>query len=299
MRPLKRAFSLGLTAIALLASTALFTIPAEAAESTALPLAKFDSALADGWHRHAFVTGGPGSDSVVVTDFSGTVVKVIENLPGAAGLALSDDSRTLYVGLSGADAIAAIDTWSLTERARYSTGEKSCPTNLAVSGRAIWFGYGCRWNGEPGNLEPGLGSLTFRHGKPQVQLAQQGTQRWFSTAPLVKTSSRTGLLALGEKSRTPAQVQLYDISTSPAQFLRSADDLGGNFMHSSRTPDIFVYRAGDPALVRSYQVGDPDQDQQVAEWGLAWDHTGRWLVAITATYWGENPTPRVSTPLAE
>ncbi|MEU9349986.1 hypothetical protein AB0D65_02950 [Streptomyces griseoloalbus] len=49
-------------------------------------------------------------------------MKQISGAAGARGVALSGDSGTLYVALRDAGAIAAVDTVTLRETARYDTG---------------------------------------------------------------------------------------------------------------------------------------------------------------------------------
>ncbi|MFF3941030.1 hypothetical protein [Streptomyces phaeofaciens] len=57
-----------------------------------------------------------------MTDLSGAPVVTLANERGATALALSSDGGTLYVALADDDAIAAIDTATLTETGRWTTG---------------------------------------------------------------------------------------------------------------------------------------------------------------------------------
>lgn len=140
----------------MLAVTAALTArPAEARE-TDLGLAAFGDLVVDDDHEQVYVSGGPGSNGVVVTDLDGRVIKTINGQFGATGLALSADNHSLYVAQAAGDAISVIDTHTLTEVARHSTGARSCPTHLVRAGERLFFGHGCgnEFNG-------GVGRVTF------------------------------------------------------------------------------------------------------------------------------------------
>jgi YVTN family beta-propeller protein len=108
-----------------------------------LPIPSFAHIAVDAAAGYVFATGGSGTSGVVVRDLSGKAVKTIAGESGADGLVVSPDGATVYVALRDDSAISAIDTTSLTESARYSTGGNVCPSTLAVLGTKIWFGYGC------------------------------------------------------------------------------------------------------------------------------------------------------------
>ena len=93
---------------AVLAVPAVFAPSAHATGNT-LPLTDFGDLVVDQTHKRVFVTGGASNNSVVVTDLSGRVQKVLSDQYGATGLALSADNNTLYVGLASGDAVALID----------------------------------------------------------------------------------------------------------------------------------------------------------------------------------------------
>jgi hypothetical protein len=135
-----------IAAVAAAATVAVLGIvqPASAAEphqlsSIALPFGSYQDMAVDAGHGHLFLSG---DNVVVVTDLDGTVVKTIKRMQGASGLALSADGTTLYVGLNGANAIAAIDTAKLKEKVRYSVGVL-CPRDLALAQGRIWFSHEC------------------------------------------------------------------------------------------------------------------------------------------------------------
>lgn len=116
---------------------------AQAVEPATVPLAisHYSHMLVDSSHQHLFFSQGAGTDGILVTDLSGGKASTITGEQGATALALSPDGSTLYVALSDGNAIAAIDTTTLTEKSRYATGTGSAPTSLAVSGGKVWYSY--------------------------------------------------------------------------------------------------------------------------------------------------------------
>jgi YVTN family beta-propeller protein len=119
-----------------------------------LPIAQYSHMLIDPVHQHLFITSGSGSSSILVTDYAGQTVATIPNEPGATGLALSSDGNTVYAALAGGDAVSAIDTSTLAETARYSTGTGTDPTYIAYTSGRIWFGYGAAARGGLGSIDP-------------------------------------------------------------------------------------------------------------------------------------------------
>src|SRR5262249_40130657 len=91
---------------ALFCSTALLgagTVPAAADgvpdSSAPLPISSASDIVVDDAHQRVFISS-PADNSVLVTDFSGSVVGEIDSEPGAQGLGLSNDF--LYVALPDA-----------------------------------------------------------------------------------------------------------------------------------------------------------------------------------------------------
>lgn len=143
-------------------SAALVAAAGPAQAATGLGLPAFGDMVVDVDHDQLYITGGASSNGVVVTDLDGSVKKTITGQYGATGLALSADSHELYVALAGGDAISVIDTHTLKEVARHSTGTRTCPTHLARTGSVLWFGHGCdgTWNG-------GVGRVVFPAPEPE------------------------------------------------------------------------------------------------------------------------------------
>src|SRR4051794_14730455 len=114
--------SVGLTAGSAAAATTPTTV--------ALPISTYSHMLLDPAHQHIFISSA-GSNTILVTNYSGQTVATIANEPGAYGLALSSDGSTVYAALSTGDAISAISTDTLAETARYATGTGTDPTYVA------------------------------------------------------------------------------------------------------------------------------------------------------------------------
>ena len=131
---LRRLVGLAASSILLLAANGVIA-PAAA---TAASLPTFAAVLDDN-HDQVFVSSGLDRSSVRVLSLSGGPTTVIDGLWGATGLALSPDNSRLYVSLSSADAIAVIDTASLTELTRIDTGVGSCPVELTGGTDRLWF----------------------------------------------------------------------------------------------------------------------------------------------------------------
>lgn len=159
-----------------------------------LPIAHFAHMVVDAPHGHLFISGGVGTDGILVTDLDGGNPTMIGGEPGATGLALSVDGSALYAALPDRDAIAAISTETLTESARYGTGPGTRPDSLAVAGGTLWFGYGTAGAGGIGSVD-GSDTVTSR----------QDSGTWTASPTLATTPTPSGILA--------AAVQTGDTST--------------------------------------------------------------------------------------
>jgi DNA-binding beta-propeller fold protein YncE len=173
-RALAAATASAVTAAGVVASVAVSAGPAAAGTitaSVALPFSTYSQMLADPIHRHLFVTAGPGSSSILVTDYSGQTVATIPNEPGATGLALSGDGSTVYAALAHGDAISAISTTTLAETARYATGTGTDPAYVAYTSGRIWFGYGAAPTYGIGSIDAGTTPATVTLNAPTIPLA--------------------------------------------------------------------------------------------------------------------------------
>jgi len=165
---LRRTVRLAVLALA----AGLAVAPAPAASATTpdanypLPSTGFSDMAVDAAHDHLFISGN--GSAILVRTLNGAAVTTIAANAGARGLTLSADGSTLYAALSAQDAIAAFDTTTLAEKARYATGSQTCPEDVAVIGTSLWFGYGCggaSWNHR-------LGVVDLSGEAPAVTLAK-------------------------------------------------------------------------------------------------------------------------------
>lgn len=215
-RVLAAATASAVTAAGVIAAVAVSAGSAAAGTITAnvaLPFSTYSQMLADPIHRHLFVTAGPGSSSILVTDYSGQTVATIPNEPGATGLALSGDGSTVYVALAHGNAISAISTSTLAETARYATGAGTDPAYVAYTSGRIWFGYGAPGShGAIGSIDPSTSPATVTLSAVNDPLAS-----WYGAPEL--RASPAGDLVAGQPSSTPLQLASYDVSTGTAATL--------------------------------------------------------------------------------
>ncbi|MFF0728727.1 YncE family protein [Streptomyces sp. NPDC004134] len=203
-----------------------------------LPISSYWETVVESSRQRVFLSD-PTGDSVLVTDYEGQTVAHLTGMAGASGLALSPDSGTVYVALRDADAIAAIDTDTLTETARYATSPNT-PVSLAPAGGKIWFGYS---GTEP--LAPGdIGSLDVSGEQPVLRTEQGGS--WNSAPLLASAPAAPDRLVAGEKNLAPASVASYDVSTGTAQLLDKQRDFGPE--GSDYLTDIAVSADGESFL---------------------------------------------------
>jgi DNA-binding beta-propeller fold protein YncE len=196
--------------------------------TTRLPLPSAADVAVDGTGGHVFVSGGRGTTDLVVTDLDGQLVGTIGNQQGATGLALSADGTTVYAALGDGDAVSAIDTATLAERARYPLGPSVCPSDLAPAGGKLWFSYGCGQDGR-------IGSLDLRGPAPVVGLDQGGA--WYFPPQLASASADQGVLVAGRRETSPTTVTSFDVSSGQAVVRASTDALGGFLRDLEVTPD--------------------------------------------------------------
>ena len=98
-----------LVAAALLAG-ALVPLAAPAAADTGpvpLGMASFADVVLDEAHGQLFLSPGPSGAGVRVTDLQGGSAQTLDGLPGATGMSLTPDGRSLWVALPGLGALSA------------------------------------------------------------------------------------------------------------------------------------------------------------------------------------------------
>jgi hypothetical protein len=177
---------------------------AQADTATQLPFTHGGWLAVDPAGGHVFVSGGSGTSSIVVLNYSGAIVKTITGEGGASQMALNPATHTLYVALRDATAISEINTQTLTETTRFSTAPYPSPTSLVIAGGKLWFscfqndGEGCSNSIVSANLD-GSGMAASISG-------------WFFATVLAAGGSNNHLLAVGDSYQEPATVAVYDVS---------------------------------------------------------------------------------------
>ncbi|MEV6304250.1 hypothetical protein AB0M02_32925 [Actinoplanes sp. NPDC051861] len=256
------------TAAACLAIVVVGPAPASAAPVAppavaVLPLTRAADVVATA--DRVFVSGGRETTQIAVTDTAGAVTAVLDGLPGPGDLQLSDDRRTLYVALPGADAIAVFDTRTLRETARYSTGAGTCPWYVTVTGRYLWFGYGC------GQWDSDIGRVDLRRRPAAAVTTGLAGQKFFVPPLLAAARDNPSILLVGETDPSPSRLWTYGIGargtltlTSPPVF----DFTNENLVDIALEPTgEFAYTvAMSPGAVRAYWT--PDLSQQIHAYHL-------------------------------
>ncbi|POX51224.1 YncE family protein [Streptomyces sp. Ru72] len=240
----------------------LGTTTAAADTSAPLPISSYRDMVVDAAHQQVFLSD-PFGGSVLVTDYTGQVVKQIGGEAGAWGMALSSDSTTLYVALRDAGAIAAIDTATLQETARYDTGTGAGayagPTSLASAGGKIWFGYSTdSWNGA-------LGSLDLSGAQPVVARGQ-GLDTFRGSPRLAAAPQDPDTLVAAESDGNAATLAVYDVSSGQADVRAKRVDPGPEGCTSLRdlalTPDgaRVVVACASPYYHQAFRTADLADD---------------------------------------
>ncbi|MEU3452416.1 hypothetical protein ABZ671_02240 [Micromonospora sp. NPDC006766] len=253
-----------------------------------LGIEAFDEMVVDSAHGRLFFSLGRGRSGLRLTDLSGGSQRTIPGLPGASGMLLSPDGSTLYVALADADAIAALDTKTLTETRRHSIGAGTCPTRLARAGGKIYFGYGC--------TAPGfkLGSLDVSGPTPVIALNLPLDDGYTAPPLLRSTSGNPDLLLAVDQSGIkstggPTRLTLFDVSSGAPAKVESDESwqecLG--LQNAALTPD------GRKLILACSNVRQPGDSDVFASYHLAyWTadlspagryHSDRSPVAVTTS----------------
>ncbi|WP_405583235.1 Ig-like domain repeat protein [Streptomyces sp. NBC_01190] len=249
-----------LTALAVLAGIAQGVGSAGTAWADAphqLDLPGYSHLVVDASHGHVFVSGGPDSTDIAVADLDGAQVGTVDDESGATSMALSPDGGTLYVALPGSDAVSAVDTATLTETARYSTGSgpQDDPHYLAYAGGLLWFGYGSQGQG-------GIGSIDVEGPRPTVSL---DGGLWYAAPLLASDPAVPGTLVAGEVDTSRATLKVYDVSSGVPVTTASQADGGPGLEDLAITPDgKDVVVAAHAPYHQVFKLTDLSPDGQLA-----------------------------------
>jgi len=190
------------------------TATAQSQAGIVLPVRSHWQTLADS--RHVYVSA-PGDDAVLATDHDGQVVKKVEGLEGARGMAESADESTLYVALPDADAVAVVDTATLTETRRIPTGTDTDPESLALAGGRLFFGY------QATVFDAGIGSFDITETTPTVILDDNPV--WYGKPRLATSPGAPDRLVAAE-SLGASGMRVYDVSSGVLKEAAYTDAIG-------------------------------------------------------------------------
>jgi hypothetical protein len=228
------------------------TATAQADSSTQLPFTTSNGAwlAVDPSGGHVFVSGGPGTSSIVVLNFAGQIVKTIAGQGGASQLAVDTATHTLYAALHDQTAISEIDTQKLTETKRFSTAPYPDPSSLVIAGGKIWFscfqndGEGCH------------GLVSADLDGSNMAVAGAPVANWFFATTLTAGGPGNKYLAAADTYQEPPDVDVYDVSgASPTLVSHIHNPDGGtgfvNDMAFDPTGANLLLTAGAPYYVES------------------------------------------------
>jgi hypothetical protein len=187
----------------------VLTAPAATARAdttTQLPFTGGAWLAVDPVEAHVFVSGGPGTSSIVVLDYSGAIVKTIMGQGGASQMAVDTATHTLYAALHDQTAISEINTQTLTETKRFSTSPYPDPSSLVVAGGKLWFtcfqndGEGCH-----GLIEANLDGSN-------MGAAPAPVANYFFATALTAGGPGNKYVAVGDSYGEPPDLDVYDVS---------------------------------------------------------------------------------------
>ncbi|XIE79129.1 Ig-like domain repeat protein [Streptomyces sp. SBR177] len=270
------------TALAVMFSSAALvaTTAGQAAADTSktLPVSSVGDMVVDGVHQKVFISD-PSGGKLVVTDYAGTVLATVPDLPGVEGLEISADSSRVYAAVGGKGEIIAVDTQTPTQFTAYDLGEAEKPGDLAIAGGKIWFGY-------QGNI----GSLDLTGAEPVVTLAQSDGLS-FTSSRLGSSPTAPNVLVVGSEGLSPVTLAVYDVSSGTAK--RGASGDGGSSMSyldeldvtpdgkhvvtASGAPyDSPMFSTEDLSVALRYPSGDYGQAVEIAPDGTVATGTSSW-----------------------
>jgi hypothetical protein len=230
--------------------------PSKEPVNTPLPQTGFFDMVVDGVHQHEFVTGDPADhDPLVVLDQDGHIVKILDDLDGAAGLALDPTGSLLYVTIRTKNTVDVVDTSTLEEVDTYSVGGRAgCPGFATFVAGRLWFGVTCATHDRVvgiASLDPSTGAVRTFLGR-NTPVAE----------PLVRsTPALPDDLFAAEQTRTgEATVRRYRIRADGSLRLAATLPTGRPLLDFRPTPDGRDVLVGS-CPIATYDVRRLKQDQ--------------------------------------
>jgi|GEM_PF-1749200 len=210
------------------------TAPGTPGIDVKIPLPGFGDMLVDEARGRLYISGGKGTNSVVVTDLEGGIQRTVDIGRGGGGMTLGPDGTKLYVALVDSDGIAIVDLATYAVDWYYvgtHDGVPTCPSDVAWAAGQLWFGWGC--DTYPG----GIGKVDPETRAYDLAMAQGRTDSRFSAPLLATVPSQPAILIAGVTNTTPAL--LFRLEVTPTELhqraMRWTD--GGFVKQLAVTPD--------------------------------------------------------------
>jgi len=199
-----------------------------------IPLPGFGDMLVDEARGRVYISGGKGTNTVVVTDLEGGIQQTVDIGRGGGGMTLSPDGTKLYVALVDSDGIAIIDLATYAVDWYYvgtHDGVPTCPSDVAWAAGQLWFGWGCdTYPGGIGKVDPATRAY-------DLAMAQGRTDSRFSAPLLATVPSQPNILIAGVTNTTPALLFRLEVTSTELHQLAMRWTDGGFVKQLAVTPD--------------------------------------------------------------
>ena len=221
-----------LLAAALLAGTVVPLAAPAVADTGPAPLGmdSFADIVLDEAHGRLFLSAGRSGTGVRVTDLQGGAARTVDGLPGATGMALTPDSRSLWVALPGLGALKKVDTATLTVTQTIGLPTGQCPGDVAVVGNRLVYGHSCNTYGGGGSYG-GLGVVDIATGRSYGGVTSGPFYR-----PVVATGP-AGQVYAADSWSSPTDLSLYDVTGAAPVLVAAVDSVCSNLRDLSSAPD--------------------------------------------------------------
>lgn len=205
-----------------------------------LPVSSFGDMVVDGANSHVFVSA-PGSNEILVMDYSGNTVKTITGEAGADAMVIS--GGTLYVTLRTGGGIDRIDTATLTETSPLTSGSLLYPTELVLANGALWT--------TTGNTSFDICLTKVDMSTGTVTTYNSGSTNFCYYGMGIRGDpADTNMLTTWDLGQNPPDIVTFDVSTgTPAQLIKQHELNLGNLQDIAGNPSAstsFITASGSP-----------------------------------------------------
>ncbi len=168
-------------------------------------------------------------------------------------MVISADDSVVYAALAGGF-ISKIDTATLKETARWSTGALSCPIWLALTGTKLWVSYGCS-SGEVAAMDTSSPNPTLGTGLAALVPYPSGALPFYYPPKLASDGVHRLVLMVPDLSSNSAFD--FDVSTTPPTLTGQAVVGGGcNDVAVTSSGLEAVFACNGPSAHSVYRLSD-------------------------------------------